>query len=158
MSPGTKACNQTVALLPLRRSACLPDSLEFSQTAAFPCPGLTAWQALEKLPMSAGAEVLIAGAGGTMGRYLVQLAVARGQRVTVMCSERHWARLTALGAEYCLATGKTVDRALLQHYFALIYCVGTDHALALKQRTGFLGFACSLCALAGVLSGQRMIF
>lgn len=112
----------------------LPDALEFAQAAAFPCPGLTAWQALEKLPTQPGAELLIAGAGGSVGHYLVQLAVARGFRVTAMCSERHWSRLSELGAQRCLTNREQIATpADSPRYFALIDCVGAEHARALAD-------------------------
>ncbi|MEN3754618.1 hypothetical protein ABC733_24095 [Mangrovibacter sp. SLW1] len=42
----------------------IPDNLSFETAASFPCPGLTAWQAVSKLPLQAGQHLLIGGAGG----------------------------------------------------------------------------------------------
>lgn len=81
----------------------VPASLELSVAATLPCPGLTAWQALEKLPTRRGARLLIGGAGGAVGQYLVQLAQRRGLEVTTLSHERHWERLKALGATTCWA-------------------------------------------------------
>ncbi len=38
-------------------------------------------------------QVLIAGAGGSVGHYLTQLAHARGFEVIIASHERHWPRL-----------------------------------------------------------------
>lgn len=81
----------------------VPDALDFDIAASFPCPALTAWLAIEKVPARAGQPVLISGAGGAVGQYLLQLAVARGLEVTAMANARHWERLRALGTHDCLA-------------------------------------------------------
>ena len=79
------------ALLPL------PAELDFETAASLPCPALTAWLALAKLPSRPG-SLLIAGAGGAVGSYLVQFAVRAGWSVTAQCHPRHHARLADLGA------------------------------------------------------------
>lgn len=57
--------------------------------AAFPCPGLTAWQALLKIPSVRNKNVLVNSAGGSVGYYLVQLLLLYGARVFVSASEKH---------------------------------------------------------------------
>lgn len=74
----------------------VPAALDDAWAASLPCPGLTAWQALEKIPGSAG-EVLVVGAGGAVGLLLAQLAVQRGLRVWATASTAHHAQLKALG-------------------------------------------------------------
>ncbi|NSZ03178.1 alcohol dehydrogenase [Agrobacterium tumefaciens] len=98
--PGSFAEYTPVAARSLMR---LPDGLDFETAASFPCPGLTAWLALEKLPLRSGMQILVSGAGGAVGSYLVQLAAMRGLAVTVMSNPRHWDRLRALGAAGCMA-------------------------------------------------------
>lgn len=107
------------ALLPL------PENLDFATAASFPCPGLTAWLAMGKLPERPGRRLLISGAGGAVGNYLVQLAERRGFEVSVLCHPRHWSRLQALGARDCFA-----DVAALESlsFFAAIDSVNADHA------------------------------
>lgn len=113
----------------------LPDTLDFETAAAFPCPGLTAWLALDKLPTRPGARLLISGAGGSVGHWLVQLAIARGFTVTAMCNPRHRPRLRELGVEDFvpgpLADGRVwpVDRA--RSAFAVIDAVSAEHAARL---------------------------
>ena len=46
---------------------------------------------------SPGEHVVVIGAGGGVGRYAVQIALARGARVTAICSPRHHALMRQLG-------------------------------------------------------------
>ncbi|MDT7526872.1 DUF3422 family protein [Pseudidiomarina sp. GXY010] len=76
----------------------VPDILPLSLAAALPCPLMTAWQAIEKIPRMPEADVLITGAGGMVGRFLVQPAVQRNYRVTAMASARHHKTLRQLAS------------------------------------------------------------
>ena len=76
----------------------VPAALDDAAAASLPCPGLTAWQAVEKVPANGAADVLVIGAGGAVGLLLVQLAVQRGWRVWATASGAHHAKLKALGA------------------------------------------------------------
>lgn len=111
----------------------IPQAVDFATAAAFPCPGLTAWQALEKIPRQPGASLLIAGAGGSVGHFLVQLAQARGFEVSTMSSERHWLRMNVLGVSHCL--GNTVPDPTIRQprYYAAIDVVGPEHATQLAE-------------------------
>lgn len=75
----------------------VPDSLDDATAASLPCPGLTAWQALEKLPACTNRDVLVTGAGGAVGYLLAQLALQRGLRVWVTASAKHREHLLQLG-------------------------------------------------------------
>jgi NADPH:quinone reductase-like Zn-dependent oxidoreductase len=113
----------------------VPADVDFTVAAGFPCPALTAWQALEKVPHAPGRPLLISGAGGAVGRYLVQLAVARGFVVTAMCNPRHWERLRALGVSECVEGPLSADDAWATRrescFFAVIDSVSADHAARL---------------------------
>lgn len=76
----------------------VPEALGLEVAASVPCPALTAWLALDKLPQRPGAKVLVSGAGGAVGRYLVQLALQRDYQVTTLSHQRHWQRLAQHGA------------------------------------------------------------
>ena len=75
--------------IPARALLRRPSGLDALTAASFPCPGLTAWMALEKLPAGKGHRLLLSGAGGAVGHYLVQLAQERGFAVTTMSHPRH---------------------------------------------------------------------
>lgn len=109
MKPGSFAEYTSVHL---RALIDLPSTLDFETAAGVPCPALTAWLALAKIPNQAGATLLIAGAGGGVGNYLSQLAVDRGFAVTAMCNQRHWARLRAMGVQDCVAGPLKTSEAL----------------------------------------------
>ncbi|MCC6076536.1 zinc-binding dehydrogenase [Pseudomonas sp. GCM10022188] len=110
----------------------LPAALDFATAAAFPCPALTAWQALEKVSALPGDELLISGAGGSVGHYLVQLAAARGFVVSVMCHARHRERLYALGASEWLGGPLAESENWADwgpaRFHAVIDCVSAAHA------------------------------
>lgn len=84
--------------IPARAAIPLPDSLPYAAAAALPCPGLTAIQAIDKLPLWPGAHVLVTGSSGAVGGAFVQLARHRGWIVHAVCSASQSERVMALGA------------------------------------------------------------
>lgn len=122
---------------PLRARALLsvPDGVDLATAAGVPCPALTAWLALDKLPARPGAALLVSGAGGAVGRYLVQLAAASGWVVTAMSHPRHWERLHRLGAVETrpgpLAEGTSWPDGDRERFIAAIDAVNKDHAARL---------------------------
>lgn len=108
----------------------LPDAIDFATAASFPCPGLTAWLAIEKIPACPTARLLVSGAGGAVGLYLVQLALARGFEVHALCHQRHWPRLRALGIAQCHD-----NEALLtdKEFYAVIDSTGPEPAMRLAR-------------------------
>lgn len=80
----------------------IPASVEWASAASLPCPALTAWLALEKLPRGCK-HLLIGGAGGSVAHHLIQLAARRGLQISVMSHPRHVERLRALGAGQCVS-------------------------------------------------------
>ncbi|WP_250518360.1 alcohol dehydrogenase catalytic domain-containing protein [Caballeronia sp. ATUFL_M1_KS5A] len=131
-TPGSFAHYTPVAA---RALLMVPPEINLATAASMPCPALTAWLALDKLPTRAGARVLISGAGGAVGHYALQLAVLRGFDVSVMCHPRHWDRLRALGARMCFE-GPLDDASLWSHdhageFFAVIDSVSGSHAARL---------------------------
>ena len=124
--PGSFAEFTPIAAQVLMR---IPDAIDFATAAAFPCPALTAWQAIEKVPAQPGAPLLIAGAGGSVGHFLVQLAQARGFDVTTQSSERHFSRLQALGAKCTLSD----PRHNGMRFYAVIDAISPQHAASLAD-------------------------
>jgi len=85
---------------PAESLAAAPESLPLADAAALPSVGLTAWQALfEHAGLQAGQRILITGAGGTVGRYAVQLAKRAGAHVLATASARSRDRVQAAGAD-----------------------------------------------------------
>lgn len=86
----------------------IPDSLGFDQAAAFPCAGVTAWNALmSEEPVDAGDWVLALGTGG-VSMFAAQIAKLRGARViATSSSDGKLERAAALGADAVINYGRT---------------------------------------------------
>ncbi|KJC64755.1 NADP-dependent oxidoreductase [Agreia bicolorata] len=77
-----------------------PSSIDLADAAALPSVALTAWQALFDLAgLEAGQRVLIAGAGGAVGGYAVQLAKHAGAYVIATASPRSRNDVSSAGAD-----------------------------------------------------------
>ncbi|WP_329080790.1 NADP-dependent oxidoreductase [Streptosporangium sp. NBC_01469] len=72
--------------LPARAVAAAPRAVSLVEAATLPLPGLTAWQTLDWLALSAGERLLIAGAAGAVGGLALQIARARGVKVDALVS------------------------------------------------------------------------
>jgi len=78
----------------------LPDAIPATVAATLPLAGLTAVRLLRAAGSLAGRRVLITGASGGVGHFLVELAVAQGARITAVArTPERGERLRALGAE-----------------------------------------------------------
>jgi NADPH:quinone reductase-like Zn-dependent oxidoreductase len=75
-----------------------PASVDFVTAASVPLAGLTAWQGLfDMAGLQAGQTVLIHGAGGGVGSFAVQFAIAKGARVLATAGSDKIALLRDLG-------------------------------------------------------------
>jgi NADPH2:quinone reductase len=82
------------------RLAALPDQVSSEIAAALPLAGLTALRLVRAVGDLAGRRVLLTGASGGVGHYVVELGAAAGAKVTaVVSTPERGARLSALGAE-----------------------------------------------------------
>ena len=75
-----------------------PESLTFEQAAAVPMTAQAAWSLLEAAGEVVGRRVLVHGAAGSVGHWLVQLARQRGAQVLATCSTADMQQVLALGA------------------------------------------------------------
>ncbi|MGC5015858.1 NAD(P)-dependent alcohol dehydrogenase [Streptosporangium sp. DT93] len=73
-----------------------PANLSFAEAAAVPVSGVTALRAVGQV--TAGEKVLVIGAGGGVGSFATQLAVAGGAHVTAVCSTAKADLVRSLGA------------------------------------------------------------
>lgn len=84
-----------------------PKSCAFADMAATPIAGLTALQCLTTHGhLKAGEKVLINGASGGVGHFIVQIAKALGATVTGVCSQRNVDFVKSLGADEVIAYDK----------------------------------------------------
>lgn len=96
--------------------AVLPDSVSVVTAAALPLAGITALRLLRAVGPLPGQRLLLTGASGGVGHYLVELATAGGAQVTaVVGSAERGARLAQFGARIVTsldAAGGGFDTAL----------------------------------------------
>jgi len=95
------------ANIPAHMCARMPDHADFLAMACLPMAGLTALQALlTHGRLQAGETVLVNGASGGVGHFVVQIARAQGAIVTGVCSERNAEFVLSLGADRVIAYDK----------------------------------------------------
>ena len=75
-----------------------PANISFAQAAALPIGARTALQFLRLAKLSRGQRILVYGASGSVGTYVVQLARHFGAQVVAVCSGANAGLMTALGA------------------------------------------------------------
>jgi len=112
----------TLAAIPTGQLMPVPESFSWTQAAAIPEAGLTAWTNLvAEGGLQAGESVLITGATGGIGSFAVQVARELGARV--------------------LATGRDRSRLEQLHEFGVdeIFAEGNDLAKQVRESTGGRG-------------------
>jgi NADPH2:quinone reductase len=86
-------------------------SLDHTVAAAIPTAGVTALNMADALALSEGQTVVVVGATGGVGSYLVQLAARRGARVVAVCRGENADYARSLGAADAIdyTAGDVVD-------------------------------------------------
>ena len=81
----------------------IPTNVSFQTAAAFPCAGMTAYQALvRKARISAGQTILVQGAAGSVGGFAIQIAKRFGAQVIALARGEQEEGVRALGADHVL--------------------------------------------------------
>ena len=91
-----------LAVVPAGLLARLGDGISFTDAAATPLAGGTALEVLGRLALPSGARLLVLGASGGVGLFLLQLAAARKLDVIAVGRGAMHAQLRALGAAACI--------------------------------------------------------
>ena len=75
-----------------------PDAMSFTEAAALPTVGLTAWHGLvDQAKLKSGQTVLVNGAAGGVGVAAIQIAQSFGAVITARVGRRSFDRMTRLG-------------------------------------------------------------
>jgi NADPH2:quinone reductase len=86
-----------------------------TQAAAAPLAAGTAWTVLARLALPAGSRLLVLGASGGVGLFLLQLAAQRGIQVTAAGRPAMHQQMRALGAANCVDyTSEDLTRRTLE--------------------------------------------
>jgi NADPH:quinone reductase-like Zn-dependent oxidoreductase len=78
-----------------------PDNITYAEAAAISLGGMEAWRYL-KGNVQAGQQVLVVGAGGTIGTFGVQIAKHFGAEVTAVDSAAKFDMLRSIGADHVI--------------------------------------------------------
>jgi len=90
-------------VVPAGQLVAKPADLSFEHAAGVPMAGCVALQALRAVARTtAGDRVLVNGASGGIGTFLVQIAKARGAVVTAVCSTPNLDLVALLGADHVI--------------------------------------------------------
>jgi NADPH:quinone reductase-like Zn-dependent oxidoreductase len=105
--------------------ALIPGIVGFSEAAAIPLAGLTAFQALHyKGAMEDHDSVLVNGASGGVGSFAVQIAKTAGCTVTAVCSTDNVGTVSSLGADRIIDYRKQDFTKLPDRYDIIFDAVG----------------------------------
>ncbi len=130
---GSHAARVAVPLAALRRK---PANLTHEQAATLPVAALTALNGLRLAGNVAGKSVLVNGATGGVGHFAVQIAKAKGARVTAVCSAANAEVAKSLGAD-AVRDYRKHDFTKSQEQFDVFFDAhgGTDFSVARRVMT-----------------------
>jgi NADPH:quinone reductase-like Zn-dependent oxidoreductase len=109
--------------VPESHAFAMPASMDFRIGGALPCAGLSAVTLCHEARVGRGSKVLVNGASGGVGHLAVQVAKARGARVTATASARNHDYLRELGADECIDYTKVPPAKWLGGLDAVLDCV-----------------------------------
>jgi len=111
-----------------------PANVSCEQAASAPVAGLTALQAIRYTGgIKPGQKVLIQGASGGVGMYVVQIAKEFGAEVTAVCSPRNLEMARSIGADHVIDYTKEDFTRNTQHY-DLIIAINGYHSIFAYRR------------------------
>lgn len=94
----------------------VPESLDLAVAAALPVAGLTGAQMIEEqIKPAPGESVLVTGAVGAVGRFIVHAALAQGARVIAAVRPPQAEEARALGASEAIALDQDVSTMVFDH-------------------------------------------
>jgi NADPH:quinone reductase-like Zn-dependent oxidoreductase len=119
---------------PEKMLARMPSGLSFEAAATLPVSGVTAIQAVRDAgEVRSGQSVLVIGAGGGVGSFAVQLAVAAGANVTAVCSSSKASFVRELGAAEVVDYTQTDVTALDRRWDVILDIAGNRRLSRLRS-------------------------
>lgn len=103
-------------VVPVGSVAAAPAGTSHAAASTLPMNGLTARLSLDQLALQPGQTLLVSGAAGCYGGYVVQLAKADGLTVIADASEKDEALVAALGADVVLPRGDDLAQRVRERY------------------------------------------
>ncbi len=134
--------------LPAASIAPLPAGSDLIAAATLPMNGLTAWMCLEFMKLPVGASLLVTGAAGAVGGFVVALARRAGLHVVADTKEEDRELLTRLGAHELVPRGDGFATAVRVRYPAGLDGV-VDTALLGDAAAGLLRTGGAMVSLRG---------
>ncbi|RLK55091.1 NADP-dependent oxidoreductase [Actinokineospora cianjurensis] len=117
---------------PARQFARKPESLSFTEAAALPMAGLTAWQTLVDVAgIGEGSRVLITAAAGGVGHLACQVARSRGAVVTGTASAAKHDFLASVGVHEAVDYTRVEVGTAVRDQDVVLDLLGGDHTLGL---------------------------
>ena len=99
-------------VVPVESVARMPEGTSFAEACTLPMNGLTARLALDTLNLPEGSTLVVTGAAGILGGYVIQLAKADGLVVMADTSEEDDELVQSLGADIVKLRGETFPDAV----------------------------------------------
>jgi NADPH:quinone reductase-like Zn-dependent oxidoreductase len=131
---GIKGAWAEYALANEANLALKPASISFEQAAALPTVAITALAAIHKADVKNGQQVLVYGASGGVGQFIVQLAKAFGATVTGVCSTRNVETVRNIGADFVIDY-KTTDFSEQEQKYDVIFGVNGYNSIIKYKKT-----------------------
>ena len=172
LAGGSRAYAEFVSV-PASELALKPANIDHAHAAAAPMSLLTAWQFLmelghdvpnplqpnrhEPVPL-AGQTVLVNGAAGGVGQFVVQIAKWQGARVIAVASGKHEGFVRDLGADEFINYTTTQAEDVVRELDLVVDCVGgpnTGRFLRTLKRGGAL-FPIFPLGFSGAQEAQRL--
>lgn len=101
-----------------------PVNMSYAEAATLPTGGVNGLHLLRRANVQAGDQLLINGAGGSIGTYALQLAKAQGIEVTAVDRGSKLAMVQTLGADHVIDYTQTDFTQSEKRYDAIIDIVG----------------------------------
>jgi NADPH:quinone reductase-like Zn-dependent oxidoreductase len=104
----------------------IPDGVSFETASAVPLAGFTALQSVrDHGRVTAGSKVLVLGASGGVGQFVVQMAKAMGAEVTGVCGTHNLEVVRGIGADHVVDYSQDDVYALDERFDVVIHVNGT---------------------------------